>query len=378
MPLNLVRILCPTVKLGLTDEQRSELDTIESGVPDLERQIRAVMVGLEEEERAAETKETVSPDAEMRERIELRGRASVGRYLTAALRGRAPDGAEAELQQAAGVDGIPYELWQPRQEQRDEQRAITAAPSTVGLNLDVLRPYVFAPSVVDKLMVEMPMVESGTYASGTISTAATAGAVPKGGTGTTGDVPETHHAGRTRAGALHPQCPRRRGFREKGTPPMRNPVAFIATLALMSVFGWHAVAGERCPSPDTEDATLEYRPPSSGAKIRDAAGNGALAFTGSDAVAVSVTPDTTAPMVTGAAVDGARLTLTFDEPLDEASVPAAPGGFTVTVTRDGNAVPGHTVTRQPSMVSPPSNPIQAMGSPDASHASSSGLSDSGG
>ena len=55
----------------------------------------------------------------------------------------------------------------------------------------MLRPYVFAPSVVDKLMVEMPMVDSGTYASGTISTAATAGAVPKGGTGTTGDVPET-------------------------------------------------------------------------------------------------------------------------------------------------------------------------------------------
>ena len=93
----------------------------------------------------------------------------------------------------------------------------------------------------------------------------------------------------------------------------------------------------------TQNATLEYRLPSE-TKIRDAAGNGALAFTGSDAVAVSVTPDTTAPMVAGAAVDGARLTLTFDEPLDEASVPAAPGGFTVTVTRDGNAVPGHTVT----------------------------------
>ena len=94
----------------------------------------------------------------------------------------------------------------------------------------------------------------------------------------------------------------------------------------------------------TQNATLEYRPPSSGAKIRDAAGNDALAFTGNDAVAVSVTPDTTAAMVTGAAVDGARLRLTFDEALDEASVPAAPGGFTVTVTRVDDAVPGHTVT----------------------------------
>ena len=174
---------------SLTDETRAELDQLESGTADLERQLRAAMIAVETEDREAKEKGAEAPGAgvpEQRERIELRSRASVGRYLTAALRGRAPDGAEAELQQAAGVDGIPFELWQPRQEQRDEQRAITAAPSTVGLNLDVLRPYVFAPSVV-----EMPMVESGTYASGTISTAATAGAVPKGGTGTTDDVPES-------------------------------------------------------------------------------------------------------------------------------------------------------------------------------------------
>ena len=178
---------------SLDDETRAELDRIETGTPDLERQLRAAAVAVDEEDRAS-TIETANraPDGEQRERIELRSRASVGRYLTAALRGRAPDGAEAELQQAAGVDGIPFELWQaPRQEQRQEDRAITGAPGTVGLNLDTLRPYVFAPSVVDKLMVEMPMVESGTYASGTITTAATADAVPKGASGTTGDVPET-------------------------------------------------------------------------------------------------------------------------------------------------------------------------------------------
>ena len=180
---------------NLTPETRAELDAIESGTSNLEAQLRAAQVAVEEEDVEAKAKGAEAPGSgapEQRERQELRSRASVGRYLTAALRGRAPDGAEAELQQAAGVDGIPFEIWErPPQEQRDEQRAITAAPSTVGLNLDVLRPYVFAPSVVDKLMVEMPMVESGTFASGTISTAATAGAVPKGGTGTTGDVPET-------------------------------------------------------------------------------------------------------------------------------------------------------------------------------------------
>ena len=95
----------------------------------------------------------------------------------------------------------------------------------------------------------------------------------------------------------------------------------------------------------TQDATLEYRPPSSGAKIRDAAGNDAERFTGNGALAVSVTPDTTAPKLAGKpAVNGTRFTLAFDEPLDEGSVPAGAGGFTVTVIRGGNAVSGHTVT----------------------------------
>ena len=83
----------------------------------------------------------------------------------------------------------------------------------------------------------------------------------------------------------------------------------------------------------------------SGAKIRDAAGNDAERFTGNDALAVSVTPDTTAPVLAGKpAINGTRLTLAFNEPLDEGSVPGAPGGFTVMVTRGGNAVSGHTVT----------------------------------
>ena len=112
--------------------------------------------------------------------MELRGRASVGRYLSAALRGRAPDGAEAELAAAAGVDGIPMELWQYPEERRDEDRAITPAPGTVGLNLDVLRPAVFAPSIASRLMIDMPVVQSGTYATATLGAGATADAVDKG------------------------------------------------------------------------------------------------------------------------------------------------------------------------------------------------------
>ena len=96
---------------SLNEETRAKLDQLESGVPDLERQLRAAQVAVEEEDREAKAKGAEAPgggDPEQRERMELRSRASVGRYLTAALRGRVPDGAEAELQQAAGVDGIPF------------------------------------------------------------------------------------------------------------------------------------------------------------------------------------------------------------------------------------------------------------------------------
>ncbi len=40
---------------SLTDETRGELDQIEAGTPDLERQIRAATVAVEAEEQAQET-----------------------------------------------------------------------------------------------------------------------------------------------------------------------------------------------------------------------------------------------------------------------------------------------------------------------------------
>ena len=153
----------------LTDETRAELDGIEAGTADLERQLRAAQVAVDAEDRAAiiETG-TATGDAEQRERVELRSRASVGRYLTAALRGRAPDGAEAELQQAASVDGIPIELWERPAEQRqtEEHRAITAAPTSgTGVNLEPLIPQVFSPSIAARMMIDMPQVASGTFST---------------------------------------------------------------------------------------------------------------------------------------------------------------------------------------------------------------------
>ena len=170
----------------LNDEQRGELDNLEKSTPNLERQLRAATVALETEEREAETRAATAPDAEQRERIELRSKAMLTNYLMNAARGRMADGAEAELQSASGISGhgIPLELWDVPISRRDgegerETRAITPAPGTVGVNLDPIRPAVFANSIAPRLGIEMPRVMSGTYASATITTSQTAAPLDK-------------------------------------------------------------------------------------------------------------------------------------------------------------------------------------------------------
>ena len=162
----------------LTDEQRSEFDGLEKGIPDRERQLRGAMIAAETEEREAETSRVAEPDAERRERVELRAKASLTGYLRAALEGRQVDGAEGELRSAAGVSGIPLELWDTAETL--EQRAATETPGTVGVNLDRIRPAVFANSIAPRLGIEMPRVQSGTYASATIGTSLTAAPKAKG------------------------------------------------------------------------------------------------------------------------------------------------------------------------------------------------------
>ena len=121
---------------------------------------------------------------EDKDRLELRKACTVGGFLKGYTRG-GQSGAEAELQAELGVEPneIPFEMWEQtekRQADPETRATVTAAPSTTGINLDVLRPSVFAPSVAAKLMIDMPVVESGVYASGTITTNAGADAVPKG------------------------------------------------------------------------------------------------------------------------------------------------------------------------------------------------------
>ena len=173
---------------ALDAETRAELDTIEKATPDLERQIRAAATATDTEDRSAVIDTATGAEAEDGKRAELRAACSVGRYLLGAK-----GGPEAELQQELGLaaNQIPLEVF-ARPETRAEgalEKRVTPAPGTVGVNLDVLRPMIFAPSIVTRLMVEMPMVESGTYATGTITTSVTADAVAKG-----ADVPETDGA----------------------------------------------------------------------------------------------------------------------------------------------------------------------------------------
>ena len=170
------------------DDIRAEERSLQDEILDLDRREETARIAeeTEAEERAAEAAKgsPEGPDAETRERIELRSKAMLSNYLLAAGRGRMVDGAEAELSAAAGVQGIPLELWDvpaPAERRSAEERAITPAPGTVGVNLDPIRPAIFANSIAPRLGIDMPRVASGTYATGTVTGSQSAAALDKGG-----------------------------------------------------------------------------------------------------------------------------------------------------------------------------------------------------
>ena len=159
----------------LTDEQRAELGTLGTEHQDTEAQLRAAIAS------APDADPTVDPtvDPEVRERLELRGRASLGRYLAAMLTGQPIGGAEAEYQAACKTPGIPIDLFE---QDRPEIRADTASgvPATgVGTTVAPIQPFVFSQSIAPMLGIEMPTVGSGSYSEMTISTSLTAAAKSK-------------------------------------------------------------------------------------------------------------------------------------------------------------------------------------------------------
>ena len=102
--------------------------------PTVEERWRAATLA-EGADEAAAAGEDGDGDGENRERMELRGRCRVGRYMSAALDGLPVQGAEAELSAAAGCPGsVPLELFEVRREAATENRAVTPAPATTGAN----------------------------------------------------------------------------------------------------------------------------------------------------------------------------------------------------------------------------------------------------
>ena len=178
-----------------TDEIKAEERALQDEYTGLEQRHRTAIVA-EDRDLDARRTEAGDPDAEQRERIELRSKARLTEFLIARAQGRMVSGAEHELCAAAGVSGIPIELWdtsEPERRSGAEQRAVTPAPGTTGINLDPIRPAVFANSIAPRLGIEMPRVMSGTFATGTITTSQTASALAKSGAavGTAGAIAVT-------------------------------------------------------------------------------------------------------------------------------------------------------------------------------------------
>ena len=162
----------------LTDEERTERDGLAARLLELEPELRAALASEAAEGVGEVTGDVVhGMDAETRERLDLRSKATLTGYVTAHLAGREPSGVEAEYRAAEQVaEGLPLALFDgdPRTPEARVD-AVTPAPSTVGTNLMNVRPMVFAPSVVSRLMVDMPRVPTGTYGEVRLTTALTAG-----------------------------------------------------------------------------------------------------------------------------------------------------------------------------------------------------------
>ena len=163
------------VETELDDTQRTELQGLTTRMQHLELEYRAAEIADGPIE-IADDAPVVSKD--QRQRLELRSAARLTNYLLSHAQGKMPSGAELELQQEAHVNGIPAELFDVA---RRETRADTLAPTTgTGVNVDPVRPMLYARAVLPRLGVAMPRVGSGAYSTMTISAGLTAAATTAG------------------------------------------------------------------------------------------------------------------------------------------------------------------------------------------------------
>ena len=145
-----VRLAAIAGEVELTDETRSELETLRKEYTDVEQRAQAAIVS---EAPPIETRHRTDPEGgEMRSLI---SKCNVGKIFDAALEHRASDGPERELQEFhnLGENQVPLALL--------ETRAVSPAPGQVGQNLEPIIPYVFPQSCSAFLGIDMPTVPVG-------------------------------------------------------------------------------------------------------------------------------------------------------------------------------------------------------------------------
>ena len=162
---------------SLTDEQTGEVSSLSAEYGDVETRRRAAIIAEDAAAPVIEPGQVI--DTELRERLDLRGKARITNFLSSYLTGRKLDGVDAEFSAACEARGdIPLELFDP--DPRLEERTVTSAPGTVGVNMAPIQPAIFAPSIAAYMGIDMPMVQSGTFGQARISTSLTAAAKNKG------------------------------------------------------------------------------------------------------------------------------------------------------------------------------------------------------
>ena len=162
----------------LTPEQTQEMETLTAEAQQLEVRFRAA-VAAEAAEAAEADAAAGEPDGEARERQALETRARMTRYLGAYAAGRAPEGAEAELQAAVnlGAESIPWSVLAPPPPS-PETRAVTPGPTNLpGRSTFIER--VFADGDALFLGVMMPTVPAGEAIYNLVTAGPFAGPKPK-------------------------------------------------------------------------------------------------------------------------------------------------------------------------------------------------------
>ena len=158
----------------LTDDNRVELRHLEeSNTADSDQLAQLKRVYPD----GVTTTATAEPDSAFEE---LRHKATLTNFMTAAVAGRSLSGAESELHAELRCDAghIPTALLDgPTELRHEEQRAdaLTVAPTAdAGLALQPIRPFLYAPSVAGPLSVDMPSVMAGTHGEPRITSALSA------------------------------------------------------------------------------------------------------------------------------------------------------------------------------------------------------------